>query len=541
MPALYRTYRPQTWEDLIGQHTVSTTLQQEIRTGRIAHAYLFSGPRGVGKTTSARLLAKALNCTELKEGSAEPCNNCASCLAINSSKALDMIELDAATHTGVDSVREHIIENAQARPMQLKAKVFIIDEVHRLSGSAFDALLKTLEEPPAHAFFILATTEAHKLPATILSRCQRFTFTHIAPELMKTRLQDIAKKEGATIDDQILSRVIARSGGCMRDAESLLDQLLSLGETITAELANTVLPQTHTSSAYPFVVSLLNRKTEQCLELLSQLRQQGVSMAALCTAIIEILRAVLVCAIAPNISFDYLEGFSSNREKLLTLCESLSDKQKQAILYYFTEAQPMIARSVITQLPLELATISAVRALGGPVLTAPGSGETETSAPKESTTPPQTDQEPPVESSQEPAPQSSDQPAPEEPKEQSQKAPLPAISGASSLGETELQTIWHKIKEQATKKIQSLGIIFTSAIAAKAENGTFVIQVPFPFHQDKLMEPDNKNLMETIISDITGKPFLMDVVILETQRDPEEQAAPLAQEVANAFGGEIIH
>lgn len=315
MPALYRTYRPQTWGALVGQEIIARTLQNEIRTGRIAHAYLFSGPRGVGKTTTARLLAKTVNCTGRGEN-AEPDSTCDACRAIGENRALDIIELDAATHTGIDMVRENIIENAAVRPMQLTYKVFIIDEVHRLSPNSFDALLKTLEEPPAHAMFILATTELHKVPETIISRCQRFTFHHIAPDVMRARLEDIAAQEKKTVEDIVLETIIARSGGCMRDAESILDQLFSLGDTIGPDEANLVLPQSQGAHAYPFIRIMLAGDTKTALETVNQLVTQGVSLEPFNRTVIEILRALLVSRFAPTMTFPYLEGFQQERAAL---------------------------------------------------------------------------------------------------------------------------------------------------------------------------------------------------------------------------------
>ena len=207
MPTLYRKYRPQKFAQVTGQEHIITTIVNEIATGQVAHAYLFSGPRGTGKTTTARLLAKAVNCETRANGASEPCDTCLSCVEISAGRNIDVIEIDAASHTGVDNVRENIIDNAQFKPTKSKWKVFIIDEVHMLSTSAFNALLKTLEEPPAHVIFILATTELHKLPLTIISRCQRFNFHKIPLEQMRARLQELASSEEVKIDDEVMESV----------------------------------------------------------------------------------------------------------------------------------------------------------------------------------------------------------------------------------------------------------------------------------------------------------------------------------------------
>ena len=230
---LYRKYRPQTFEEVVGQEHVVQTLTNSIKANNISHAYLLCGPRGSGKTTIARLFAKAINCLARKataEGekpqSFEPCNKCDSCLEIMASRSMDLVEIDAASHTGVDDVRQ-LIEGIKFAPVKSKYKIFIIDECHQLSKSASNALLKTLEEPPAHAIFILATTEVHKMLPTILSRCQKFDFKRLqVPEIIK-KLQFISKKENVKFDESALSLIALNSRGSFRDAESLMDECLS--------------------------------------------------------------------------------------------------------------------------------------------------------------------------------------------------------------------------------------------------------------------------------------------------------------------------
>jgi DNA polymerase-3 subunit gamma/tau len=205
--ALYHKHRPQTFSSIWGQEHIIQTITNQIKNNKLAHAYLFSGPRGVGKTTTARLLAKAANCRNRKNGEFEPCDTCDSCQEITSSRSIDVMEMDAASHTGVDNVREQIIENAQTQPTKSKYKIFIIDEAHMLSTSAFNALLKTLEEPPDFVIFILATTELNKVPETIISRCQRFDFKRLPAETIKKQIKKIAKTEGVEIDPAVIDRI----------------------------------------------------------------------------------------------------------------------------------------------------------------------------------------------------------------------------------------------------------------------------------------------------------------------------------------------
>src|SRR5512139_3991414 len=236
--ALYRKWRPQTWDAVVGQGQVVQTLRNAVVAERVAHAYLFAGPRGTGKTTTARLLAKAVNC--LNENIAErPCNECAHCQAVNQGRFLDLIEIDAASNTSVEDVRD-LRDKINFSPNQGRYKVYIIDEVHMLSTAAFNALLKTLEEPPAHAIFILATTEVHKIPATVLSRCQRHEFRRIPVKEIIDNLRAMADEEKIQVDPEALSLVARQATGSMRDAISLLDQLASAGKSITLQLAQDV-------------------------------------------------------------------------------------------------------------------------------------------------------------------------------------------------------------------------------------------------------------------------------------------------------------
>ena len=232
---LARRYRSETFDEVVGQAAVTQTLKNAIKTDRVSHAYLFTGTRGVGKTTMARILAKALNCLSFDQPTVEPCNECESCLAVSQGEDIDVIEIDAASHTGVEHMRE-LRQNAIYRPGRARFKIYIIDEVHMLSTSAFNALLKTLEEPPEHVKFILATTEPNKILTTILSRCQRFDFRNISVSDIAGQLEHVLSSEGIEAEEAVIRRVARLANGSMRDALSLLDQLISVaGKRIEIE------------------------------------------------------------------------------------------------------------------------------------------------------------------------------------------------------------------------------------------------------------------------------------------------------------------
>ena len=288
---LYRKWRPHRFEDVVGQPHVTRTLQNELKNGRINHAYLFTGSRGTGKTTCAKILAKAVNCLNLKDG--DPCGECENCRGIDDGSILDVVEMDAASNRGIDDIRD-VIDEAQFSPARAKYRVYIVDEVHMLTEPAFNALLKTLEEPPKHVIFILATTEVHKLPQTILSRCQRFDFHRIAPEAICARLSYVAQQEGATIDDDAARMIAAVSDGAMRDALSLMDRCLGWGSDITAEIVRKIAGLTRKDYLFELASACINKNTAKALETLSGLHQESKDMARLCDELIDHFRALML-------------------------------------------------------------------------------------------------------------------------------------------------------------------------------------------------------------------------------------------------------
>src|SRR4051794_20693240 len=291
---LARRYRSATFDDVIGQEHVAQTLKRAIESGRIAHAYLFCGTRGTGKTSMARILAKALNCESSKQPTTTPCNKCESCLAIARGDDIDVIEIDAASNTGVDNVRE-IIENSQYRPARSRFKVYIIDEAHMLSKAAFNALLKTLEEPPSHVKFILATTEPEKLLPTILSRCQRYDFRNIPTREIADHLNDVAKQEKIKADEDALLLVAKAGAGSMRDALSLLDRLLSIGEKhLTIEMIEQMLGMPKTQVIFDLASAIGAGDVKKTLQIAGKLIADGLSADALVASLVDHLRNLMI-------------------------------------------------------------------------------------------------------------------------------------------------------------------------------------------------------------------------------------------------------
>ncbi len=294
---LARKYRSWTFDEIVGQDAIAQTLKNAITGGRVHHAYLFTGTRGVGKTSMARILARSLNCLKRSEPSVDPCKECESCTAIAEGQDVDVIEIDAASHTGVDNIRE-LRANAIYRPARARFKIYIIDEVHMLSTGAFNALLKTLEEPPEHVKFILATTDPQKVPATIHSRCQRFDFRSIGLDQIGGQIRRILKAEGCQAEEAVVRRIARLANGSMRDALSLLDQLMSMSpKGLSVELLEEVLPTPHDQLLAGLIDCWAAHDAAGALGLLDQCVSQGYSLDRFCDAMIDQLRTLMLIAV----------------------------------------------------------------------------------------------------------------------------------------------------------------------------------------------------------------------------------------------------
>jgi DNA polymerase-3 subunit gamma/tau len=361
--ALYRKWRSQTFDELVGQEHVVQTLRNALREGRVAHAYLFSGPRGTGKTSTARILAKALNCTAPEEQ--RPCGQCSTCVAIAEGRMLDLIEIDAASNNSVDDIRE-LRDKVGFRPGDGRFKVYVIDEVHMLSNNAFNALLKTLEEPPPHARFILATTEPHKIPATVTSRCQRFDFRRLSVPEIAGHLRHIVAEEGFTAEEDALTAIARSAQGCMRDAISLLDQMLSYGnEALTFGQVQQALGAVSAQAVQSMAEAFANKDVASGLQLIQQLMLEGASLTEFCHQIVEHLRGVLVVQMTGNTELlSDLPG--ETVQQMQAQARKLSQQATIMAIKRFSAAIAELKGSFQPQLPLELALIEAIQGESAP-------------------------------------------------------------------------------------------------------------------------------------------------------------------------------
>ncbi len=356
--ALYRKYRPQTFDDVVGQDAVTQTIKTQLQSGKLSHAYLFTGSRGTGKTSSAKILAKAVNCENPQDGN--PCNCCQACLSIDAGSCMDVLEIDAASNNGVDNVRD-LRDDAVYTPSQVKKRVYIIDEVHMLSLSAFNALLKIIEEPPEHLLFILATTELHKVPATILSRCQRFSFRRIRQEDIAARLQYVAYQENIDLDDSA-ARVLARlADGGMRDGLSLLDQCASAttGE-LSAERVYACLGIAGIQECGKLMACIARQDANGALSLLNRYYAEGKDMGALLDEMACLTRDFMIMRTAPKEGISMLSGVASD-EEVKNLAQQFSNGELVRMLGLIQQTAAGFTKSSSRRMDVELCLVNLCR------------------------------------------------------------------------------------------------------------------------------------------------------------------------------------
>ncbi len=494
---LYRKYRPQTFEEVVGQNHVKITLLNELVSGRIAHAYLFTGPRGVGKTTVARLLAKAVNCLHRKkDGNSD--NTCEACKEITSGQSLDLIEIDAASHTGVENVRAQVIENARFTPSRWKYKVFIIDEVHMLSISAFNALLKTLEEPPEHALFILATTEVHKVPETIISRCQRFDFRKLRSEDLVERLRGIVGKEKIAVEDEVVEEIARTARGSARDAESLLGQVLTLGDgkSVTREQAELVLPRSDFDHVLELFDALVRKDATAGITVINTLIREGVHLGRFTQDALELFRKVLLLKVNSQLAmFSTLEFSKEQEEQVLAQVERVDLAYVERMITVFLAKEQQLKTSILPQLPLELAVVELTAGLESePVFAKLPARPNRPAGTSASNAPEQTP--------------SSDVPKPQR---------RTKSSGGDPLTLEAVQQRWVEILGYLQSRNQSLRLTMNVAVPQRVEEDAVVLGVGYEFHRERIEMPKNRALIEQAFVDIFHQAISVHVVLADVR------------------------
>lgn len=351
--ALYRKYRPKTFEDVVGQAHITRTLQNEVKTGKIAHAYLFTGSRGTGKTTCSKILAKAVNCPHTRDGN--PCGECEICLGIDDGTVMDVLEIDAASNNGVDNIRQ-LREDAYFAPGQAKYRVYIIDETHMLSTGAFNALLKIMEEPPPHVLFILATTEAHKVPATILSRCQRFDFRRIGSEDIAEYLEKISLNEGVVLEHSAGLLIGKLADGGMRDAISLFDLCISHGGAVTAEVVAQAAGMAGSGHLLTLAKAFAQKDTAFALEQIGALHEKSMDMDRLCSDLVAFHRDLMILKTVEKPE-RFVVALPEEMEEMKPLAQFLTLSQILYTLSVLQEAQNRMSRTANRRTELEMSVV----------------------------------------------------------------------------------------------------------------------------------------------------------------------------------------
>ncbi|MFA6514603.1 MAG: DNA polymerase III subunit gamma/tau [Patescibacteria group bacterium] len=542
MATLYRDYRPQNFSEVLGQKHIKITLQNEIGTGKLAQAFLFCGPRAVGKTTLARVLAKSVNCLEKKDGDYEPCGHCANCLSITAGNNLDIIEIDAASNTGVDNVRENIISFSRVAPSTTKYKVFIIDEVHMLSPSAFNALLKTIEEPPTYVIFILCTTEIHKVPLTIISRCERFDFKRISIADIVKKLEFIAKAEKVEIDAAVLEAVARKSGGHLRDAESLLGQIFSLGDKqITLEQAELVIPHYNSNEAVDLIEYLSRKDASKAISLINSLIDSGANIKNFNSEVISLIRKMILSKVNPELADSF--GLSLGDSLEIRVSDILGSLTIENLLFYTRRLLDAYneKNQLITQLPMELAVIEIClnQGSGRPVtpiansLAVPAASKPQTMA----------------------ASKINNISKPEVVIEKN-IYPQQNQNLVKDLNYEEIMERWPEFLVKIKKYNHSLSFVLQNCEPQSLCAGKLSLVFKYKFHQDRVLDINIKSVVENTLAEVFGAGVVLNTSLdenLEIQKNQtvSAESSPLGAEIKKepgalmdnilkAFGGEVM-
>jgi DNA polymerase III subunit gamma/tau len=519
--SLYRKWRPLHWDQVIGQEHVVQTLRNAVTTDRVAHAYLFAGPRGTGKTTTARILAKAVNCLD-KDLSKRPCNQCEHCQAVNQGRFLDLIEIDAASNTSVDDVRD-LRDRINFSPNQGQYKVYIIDEVHMLSTAAFNALLKTLEEPPAHAIFILATTEVHKIPATVLSRCQRHEFRRIPVREIIENLNKLADEEKITAEPEAISLVARQATGSMRDAISLLDQLASAGDSITLQLAQDVLGTATSQAVLEIIEAMIKHESTLGLETIHRSLDSGSDPRQFARQIVDYLRSLLLVASGNAAQVD---ATAEVRSQMARHAQALPVPELLRVIQAFNQAATDTRGSWQPALPLEIAFIEAISSGGS-------SGENIATPP---TLPA------PSVSSSPPAGKLANQPG-EVNKTRSAPAAAEEMTPEDSITYQRLDKSWNLVLAQLKSQNPSLNALVNSVKTRSLKGNMLTLGMSGEVLKMRLEDPANIELLEKVLKQVMGREIYVKVILTSATKSTPPAEVDSDGMVASALrdlGGEIV-
>jgi DNA polymerase-3 subunit gamma/tau len=543
--ALYRKYRPKEWDEVMGQNHIVTTLKNAIAADRVAHAYLFAGSRGTGKTTLARLLAKAVNCLN-SDPAKRPDNECENCKAVNDNRFLDLIEIDAASNTSVDDVRD-LRDKINFSPSQGKYKIYIIDEVHMLSTAAFNALLKTLEEPPPHAIFVLATTEIHKIPATVLSRCQRHEFRRVPVDEIVKQLKTIIKAEKIQADDDALIQIARQSAGGMRDAISLLDQLSSTGDKITLALAQTVLGTATSQTVLDIVSSIMDHDPAHGLETIHKALDAGADPRSLARQIVEYLRGLMLIQMG---NANQVEATADVKKQMQSHARSFSTSDVLRLMKAFNNAAADMRGGWQPSLSLELALAEVLDAPNEP-------------APRPSATPPSaTVHAQPSRTSvshvdhpqshEKPAPVSQAEPPPKPVQgddvlnEQTdnilyQEAETPRSPEKSAVSVADVIKAWKHLAASLPKSQANLSALLNSVKMIDVQGTTLILGLASDVLISKIDKPDQIEAIQKLIRDQFGVDMNIRCVVT-TAKGKIPPNVPQDGMVATAIqhGGQIV-
>ncbi len=556
MAVLYRKYRPQTFSDVLNQKYTLQTLKNQVASGQVSHAYLFTGSRGIGKTSVARIVAKAVNCEknnlsvphhfdsaqgdpeshrtgQMHSGhlsskgerskvkappgafDGEPCDKCDNCNAITAGQFLDLVEIDAASNTGVDNVRE-LIEHVKFAPSLGKYKVFIIDEVHMLSKGAFNALLKTLEEPPTHTIFILATTEINKVPATIISRTQRFDFKRLSVEDLLSHLEKIVKSEKLKIPTEVLELIAHNSDGGVRDSLSLLEKVVTLGADATVEESQQLLGVTDIKLSQELVGQLLNQSPENIPEFIDKLLEKGVDFAVFNRDFLEYLRKLLITKTTSGNSTFGLP--KEQQAELGKLSNQLSLNDVIFITRLFLKSYKELGSAPTPQIPVLLAALEAQQKIGGKVSSSPvarSSAEYISPSNTELSSKPQT----PVVTSV----------IVEEEEE------VPA-----TISMEELEKHWTKIIQKIKSVNGPLAQLVKTSPLQHINGGKIVVGVKFLFHKQNLENAKNQSVISNILNEVTGQKLYLKAELIKEKPENTATTAEVLTDALKIFGGELI-